>query len=129
MAFDYARLAVKAKAQLLDKGRLVTLQKLGNDATDDYKPWAGSNNRVVVKEVLNVPAAFVPAAGRDLGQYSIDDELLKRVEFLVMLSPISDDLAEMHLLVDNDGVSYKIDWMQTLKPANVILLFYAGIKK
>lgn len=128
MAFDYARLALKAKAQLLDKGRLVTLQKLGNNPVDDYKPWAGGNNRFVVKEVQNVAAAFVPAAGRDLGEYSIDSELLKRVEFLVMLSPVSDDLAEMHLLVDN-GVTYKIDWMQTLRPANVTLLFYAGIKK
>ena len=74
---EYDKFVALATSLLTKKGRKVTLQQLGNSAQDPSKPWRGSSFADIAMQYNNVPAAFIPVIGKDLGVIVADKELLK----------------------------------------------------
>ncbi len=123
---DYVKLAATAQ-RLIDKtGRVVKLQRLSSEPADPDKPWKGPGQPEVAQE-KELKATFVPAGG-GLGRDLVDEELLKRVEQVALIAPSDVDLEVFNLVLDG-GSKWKVEWIQTLKPAEQVLLYVFGVKR
>lgn len=110
------------------KGRIVTLQKMSAASTDPNKPWKGQGSPVVESSVPEVPSCFVPHTGSNLGFISVASELLKRSEQVALVAPIAEGLEVNDRILDN-GVTWKVDWVQVLKPALQTVLYVFGVSR
>lgn len=113
---------------ITQKGRLVTLQKMSNASTDPDKPWNGSGLPSVESQVNNVPACFVPHMGSNLGFINIDTELLKRSEQVALVAPTQEGLEVNNVVLDN-SITWKINWVQVLKPGLQTVLYVFGVSR
>lgn len=122
-------LAALSKRLIQKDGRLVTLQVVASNATDDTKPWKGSDTDNVVKE-YKAWAVFVPPFGRELGSFASDDNLLKRSKRNVLIEPIANDIEEKIVRIkDSDGTIWNIETCQALKPGSVTVLYSASVSR
>lgn len=123
---DYVKLAGTAQ-RLIDKtGRLVQVQRLDKTPADGDKPWKGAGTPTVAQE-KELKATFVPASG-GLGRDLVDEELLKRVEQVALVAPTDVNLEDFNLFVDG-GSKWRVEWVQVLKPADLVLLYIFGVKR
>ena len=125
---DYARAVALAQRLITKNGRAITVQQLGSIPADVTKPWKGAANPTVVNSVETV-GVFVPHAGsEDLGKFLVDEELLKRVEQVVLIAGGGTDLTTYQQVLD-EGSVWKIDWIRGLKPGSVTVLYAVGVKR
>ena len=110
------------------KGRAVILQKMSNASSDPAKPWRGQGLPVVESSVPNVPACFVPHQGSDMGFISVDVELLKKSEQVALIAPIAEGL-EVNDRISDNGITWKVDWVQVLKPGLQTVLYVFGVSR
>lgn len=125
--FDYAPVIATAKKLIKDFGRQAAFQKLSSTPVDSNKPWNGPGTPVV-SETQNLDCVFVPAQGLALGKDFVSEDLLKQVSQVALVSPTINNLEAFHTVVDG-GVTYKIKWVQVLKPANDIVLYAVGVNQ
>lgn len=126
---DYAALSATASRLITASGRLVTLRKLSASPADVAKPWNGPGEQTVSTQVVNVPAVFVPPGNSNsLGLGVVDSELLKRAEQVALLSSPFEGLEEMNVMLDGT-TSWKIEWVQVLKPADKTVLYVMGVTR
>lgn len=123
---DYVKLAGTAQRLIAKTGRVVTLQRLSSEPANEDKPWKGPGAPTVEQE-KEVRATFVPASG-GLGRDLVDEELLKRVEQVALIAPSDVDLEVFNLVKDGES-KWKIEWIQTLRPADQVLLYVFGVKR
>lgn len=126
---DYVKLAATATRLIKANGRLITLQKLSATPADATKPWNGPAAPTVAVQVTNVGAVFVPPGGSGLGRSVVDDELIKRCDQIALVAPVEEGLETMSRILDTDGQTWKIEWVQVLKPAAKTLLYVIGVKR
>lgn len=123
---NYDKLAATARRLIAKTGRGIALLQLSSEADDPDKPWKGPGEPTVKKK-KDIIGTFVPASsglGRDLA----DEELLKRVDQVALIAPTDENL-ETYTSIRDNGVEWKIEWMQVLKPAEQVLLYVAGMKR
>lgn len=123
---DFARAVALAQRLINKNGRSVTIQRLDATAADSNKPWRGAGEPTVAQEVPQ-KAVFLPSSGTDLGGLVTDDELLKRAEQVCLVAGDT-DLTGFNIISD-DSIKWKIEWIQVLKPADVIVLYAIGVKR
>lgn len=123
---NYVKLAATAQ-RLIDKtGRMTTLQRLSSKPEDEDKPWKGPGSPTVI-QTKELKATFVPASG-GLGRDLVDEELLKRVDQVALIAPSDIDLEAFNLILDG-GSQWRVEWIQTLRPADIVLLYIFGVKR
>lgn len=125
--FDYFEMAQIATQQIKDFGKVVTLWKLEIEPADPNRPWEGATVQSR-KEPLEVFAVFVGKNKSAFGRMLIRDELLNRVDQVALIAPVQEGLTDYNLLADA-GTYWTIDFIETLKPADITLLHTVGLKK
>lgn len=127
-AFDYSRPLATAQRLIARYGRLVALQGVTAGPADPNNPLAGP--AAPPSPVTGVPAAFVEPVGvRSLGISERAVTLFKNSSQICLVAPVSgqSDFLDMKFLTDSDNSQWKIDHIETLKPASTILLYYIGV--
>lgn len=126
---NHSEFVLLAKEMIREEGRTIRLQLLGSSATDQSKPWKGSNYDNVEKELV-AGAVFVPVVGRDLGTIVKDQDLLKRAKHIAIVEPIEEELEEkVSRIKDIDGTMWRVVWCQCLKPSTQTILYVMGLDK
>lgn len=127
MATDYNEFVQLAQELIAENGRSVKLQKLDATSSDPSKPWKGPGAPTVAVE-KTLLAVFVPASGSGLGRDIVKEELLDRVEQVALVAPTDVSLEDFHAILD-DGVRWRIDWAQALRPGPLVVLYVFGVKR
>jgi len=122
-------MAAVAQELIDDNGRDVTLIRFKQTPADGAKPWEGPDDpRTTPDATTTVKGCFVPM-GPGLGITITDVDLLKRTAEVCLIGPGAGfDLATANELIDG-SVHKKITFVQTLKPAAVVLLYYVGVDR
>ncbi len=127
MATDYSEFVTLAQELIAENGREITFQKLQKTPADSSKPWKGAGEPIITQSVTDVFGVFVPASGSNLGRSLVNEELLKKVEQVVLVAGREEDLEGFQLILDEDSAQWRIEWAQTLRPASVTVLYVFGV--
>lgn len=129
-ATDWTEMVATAQALIDDNGRDVTLIQFDQTPGDTNKPWAGPiDPRTTPANTTTVKGCFVPIAGSGLGTQTIDEDALKRTGELCLIGPgVGFDITKADELIDN-SVNKKITFVQVLKPAGTVLMYYVGVER
>lgn len=128
---DYVSLTATAQRLITKNGRSVTLLKFDSTPEEAAKPWNGpSNPRGTPDAELPIDAVFVePSAAVKLGLSLETDDLVKRSEQIMIVSPgVAADLSTYNEVLD-DSEYWKITGIQVLKPASSVVLGFVGVAR
>ena len=126
---DYLELVPDIQDLIDDNGRLVSFVRIATTAADALKPWKKAALTTGNTVTTRVPACFVPPSGMQLGSLGVTDDMLKRVDQVCLVAPHNSvDLSNSQKLIDG-GLSWAIEWVETLKPGDVVLLYAFGVKR
>lgn len=121
---DAAKTLAFAQRIIKKNGRPIVFQLLSATPADATKPWKGAQAPTVAKS-FSTYGAFVPLTGRvDLSSMAIDDEMLKRVEQVVLVAG-GTELDAYNQIVDT-AITYRIDWFKKLRPGPTTFLYAFG---
>lgn len=130
---DFTEFVTLARQLISDNGRTVTFEQFAQTAADPAKPWAGPTDpRVSVAATVDVDAVFVPPSSfTELGRSTGDSSLVARAEqIMIVETPTTgEDLSTMTEVVDTDGTRWKIENVETLKPADVVILYFVAVRR
>jgi hypothetical protein len=125
---DYARAVALAQRLINKNGRTITVERLSSTPTDANKPWKGPSAPTVAGSA-QPKGVFLPvSSASELGLFAPDDELLKRIEQLVLIAADGVNAFDTFHRI-SDGVLYRIDWVRVLKPGDTVILYAMGIKR
>jgi hypothetical protein len=125
---DYVKLAATSTRLIRSAGRSVTFRQLDRTPADPAKPWLGPADVSSGLTELTAYAVAVDAQGSDLGFKTMVEDLLKRCETVFVTGPQTADLANFDEVSDG-GTIFRIKEVQTLKPAETVLLYYVGTER
>lgn len=125
---DYNRALATAQRLIRQSGRLVAMQgvKTGPAAPDN--PLAGP--AAPPAPLTGIPATFVqPSSLQSLGASATLQKLFAECEQVAIVAPVTnDDYTAMKFLIDTDGITWKIERVEKLKPGMVTILYFIGVK-
>lgn len=130
MADFYTEMAAVAQELIDENGRDVTVIRFKQAPADASKPWEGPDDPRTTPDATDiVKGCFVPVSGSGLGKETIDADALKRTGDVCLIGPGAGfDLATADELIDG-SVHKKITFVQTLKPATTVLIYYVGVER
>lgn len=128
MALDYTEFVTIAKELIGDAGRSIKVQRLSATAADAAKPWKGPSSPTVATEVTTTGLFLEIFSFLKLGLEVTDDNLLKRIDQVVLIAQTPSDISEYDTIVDGT-TTWKIDWVRVLKPGSTILIYWAGVTR
>ncbi len=132
MAIDYAKLAAKAQQLVTQSGRTVTLIRKNETAVDPSKPWNGSfsapETGLIVPAIQLLPNAVRIFGLAALGDASRLDGLISLSEYVYIVFAGESDLHQYTQVLD-EGVYFNIEATQSLRPAEITLLGYIGVRR
>lgn len=127
---DYVKLAATA-ARLVEKnGRVITFVRKSETALDPAKPWKGptSGETMFVTRGVFVPPNTVRQFGiTSLGQGTEFMDLIQFSEQIVILHQGETDLRQFTTL--RDGPEWNILGIQVLRPADLNILAFVGVRR
>jgi hypothetical protein len=125
---DYARAQALAQRLIAKNGKAITFQRLDATPADPEKPWKGPGEPIVAATHDTVAVSLPHASLVDLGFHAVDDELLKRTEQVLLVPGGAVDLEPFTNTLEA-GVRWRIEWVRTLRPATVTVLYAFGVKR
>ena len=127
---DLVKLVATAQRLIKANGRAVTFIRHDETLADTAKPWDGPTNaRTTPDESEAMDAVFVPPASAvRLGLTTEQSDLIIRSEQIMIVSPGTVDLSRFQEVLD-DGIYWKINMVELLKPGTTVLLGFVGIKR
>lgn len=131
---DYVALAQIAAELVAADGRVVQFVKFSQQPEDPSKPWRGpADPRDYPELEEDLPAVFVPpSSASSLGLRTELNEMVKMCEQICIVAPgpeFAHKLEEFDEIVDADGVRWLTVFTETLKPANLALCYFVGVKR
>jgi hypothetical protein len=127
---DYTEMASVAQELIDDNGRDVTIIRFGQTPADSNKPWKGNTTpRATPDATDTVKGCFVPLAGSGLGIDTIDSDILKRTEEVCLVGPGATFDLRTADEVQDGSVYKKVTFVQMLKPADTVLMYYIGVER
>lgn len=127
MALDYDKVKETVHRLVSQNGRIVTFLKY--DDIPDSDPWGEDSNLRDPANTLELPAVSVhPTDVNVLGIRFREDDLLFHLRALLLVAPgeYQGNLADYQEVIDG-GKTFRISFMEELKPATTRLLWYAGL--
>ena len=130
--FDYVKTANTALRLIERFGRDGTFRQLTDQAADPNKPWRGAADPTAAPaaSVPNIKfAAVPPSSANALGMNTTDNDLVKRSTQILIVAPgptLPNNLAEFHEVIDG-GITWRITGVETLRPADLTLLYFVGV--
>ena len=127
---DYTKLITTTQRLISASGRSVTLVEFDSTLADPNKPWNGATDpRTAPDSTLDVDAVFVePQSALRLGLLFLTDDLLKRAEQIMLISPgAAVDLSIFNEVIDSDSSRWKIIDSRILKPGDDVVLTYLTV--
>ncbi|MAD98777.1 MAG: hypothetical protein Unbinned200contig1000_15 [Prokaryotic dsDNA virus sp.] len=131
MAIDYAKLAATAQRLITDAGRTITLVRPTESPADPTQPWNGPSGG---ETTLDVPGVqLLPNSVRIFGLSALGDAnefrgLVTYSELVYVVFPGENDLSQFTFVRDN-GIDFQIEATQELKPKDVTLVGYIGVRR
>lgn len=132
MLKDYTGNAETARRLVKKFGRNMLYRQLGDTVSDPAKPWKGQTDQKSTPEQEDRTLPTVPVdpdSARKLGMTTIDDDLLKRTNQILIVAPDENatyDLRDFNVVVD-EGITYKVLFSERLRPATLTLLYFIGV--
>lgn len=129
-AFDYSRPLATAQRLVARFGRVIGLQGVTAGPADADNPLAGP--AAPPEPLTGIPAAFVdPLSLRALGLSATVQGLFANSKQIALIAPVSGlpDFTDMKFLIDSDNSVWKIDLIETMKPAETIVLYFIGVSR
>lgn len=131
MAKDYTITAATALRLIKDKGREITFLKFDDTPDNVAKPWAKNSDLRTGPASVSTKlfaTSIHPTDINVLGVRIRDNDLMKQLREILIIAPgtFQGDLKEYQELDDGDR-RFRITFMEQLKPANVTVLWYAGV--
>jgi len=126
-AYDYSKPLATAQRLIARYGRAIELQGASTGPADPSKPLG---DRAPVAAPVAVVGAFVqPSSLNALGFGVSVVELFGSCSQIALVAPVNkgDDYSDMKFLYDN-GVRWKIEHIETLKPGPIVVLHFIGVK-
>jgi len=139
MSIDYAKIAAKSQDLITKSGRTITLVKPVSELIDTSKPWNGpvadatppdatKETRLVIPGVQVIPNAVRVFGLSALGAGSEFRGLITYSELVYIVFQGEEPLEDYTFVRDN-GIDYGIQAVQSLKPADVTLLGFIGVRR
>lgn len=128
MAVDYNRTRKTVERMINTYGRLITIVNDGPPA-DTTDPLGPPSDPTVIPNIMGV---FVRPSGYiKLGEsFYMEQGMWEEAEKIVLVLPsLVHDFAKFTKIIDTDGMGYKIYKVEELKPGNVPLLVYLGLRQ
>lgn len=128
---DYVKLAATAERLVRQSGRLITFVKKDRTPADPLKPWNGS---IDGEDLLDLSGVFVtPNQVRIFGLSALGDavgfqDMVAFSEQLIITFPGENNLREYQTIRDG-SVNWNVTAYQFLKPADVTLLAFIGVRR
>jgi hypothetical protein len=128
---DYAKLAITAQRLVRQSGRSITFVKKERTPADPLKPWNGA---IDGEDLLVLDGVFVtPNQVRIFGLSALGDgvgfqDMIAFSEQLIITFPGENNLREYQTIRDND-VNWNVAAYQFLKPADITLLAFIGVRR
>ncbi len=131
MAKDYTKTAATALRLIEDKGREITFLKFDDTPDDLAKPWAKNANLRIGPASVSTTLFATSVHPTDINVLGVrirDNDLMKQLREILIIAPgtFQGDLKEYQELDDGDR-RFRITFMEQLKPANITILWYAGV--
>lgn len=130
---DYAAKLAKVKERISAKGRQITLSSLDPDSATPSKPWLGATDP---RDPLNTDSTTIYAvnvpmsSASSLGIRAEAVELYKDTQSVFIAEPGEDtpeDFDQYQIVIDGSQ-EFKITFIEKLKPADLTLLYYIGVR-
>lgn len=125
---DYEEFAELAQELIGESGRPITMQKLSASIADPAMPWKGPGAPTLLASQATMGTFVELFSFIKLGLETIDNELLKRSEQVVMVPPGTVDVEKYDLILDG-SVLWKIEWARVLKPGPDVVLYWFGVSR
>lgn len=128
---DYVKLAATAKRLVAANGRLITFVKNSEVAVDPDKPWGEQTN---AETLFTTASVFVPPNTvrqfglTALGQGTEYTDLITFSDYIGIFFPETQDCRDFTHVRDG-GEEFGIIGLQILKPADIQLLGFVGIRR
>lgn len=130
---DYAAKLAKVKERIRAKGRQIKLSSLDPDSATPSKPWLGATDP---RDPLNTDSTTIYAvnvpmsSASSLGIRAESVELYKDTQSVFIAEPGEDtpeDFDQYQIVIDGSQ-EFKITFIEKLKPADLTLLYYIGVR-
>lgn len=130
---DYAAKLAKVKERIRAKGRQITLSSLDPDSATPSKPWLGATDP---RDPLNTDSTTIYAvnvpmsSASSLGIRAEAVELYKDTQSVFIAEPGEDtpEDFDQYQIVTDGSQEFKITFIEKLKPADLTLLYYIGVR-
>ena len=132
MSIDYAELETTARTLVNDLGKSVTFRRLDDTPTDSNQPWRGNADpRGGGSDTIEGDAVAVPpSSATQLGFSTTNEDFVKRAEqILIAVVDAGAGSIEDYDEVTVEGAVYKINAIETLRPATTTLLYFVSIRR
>jgi hypothetical protein len=128
MAVDYGRTRKTVERMINTYGRVITMvdDALPSDSTDPLGPPAAPTVVPNIKGVFVRPSGYIK-----LGEsFSMDLGLWPEADKIVLVLPsLVYSFDKFTKVLDTDGMGYKIYKVEELRPGDVPLLLYLGLRQ
>lgn len=128
MAFDYDRARATAERIVNSTGRLITL--INDQGPADQNDPLGAQKPPII--VTGIKGVFVRPSGYvKLGEsFYMDPGMWEEAEKIVLILPsLTVDYSKFTRIRDIDGKGYKIFKVEELRPGDIPILLYLGLKQ
>jgi hypothetical protein len=128
---NYAKIYAKVKTIFAGNTRTIKLIKSGS--ADSVQPWNG--------EAVDSPETFIEVQGFQilpsavrifglaaLGESAMNRGLINEAEIVYVVDAGEVDLKQF-IFVEDEGIRYKIDATQGLRPKDITILGYLGVSR
>ena len=128
---DTTAIIETAQRLITENGRSVTFVQFDSTPGDAAKPWNGPTDpRATPDSTLTVDAVFVPpSSASSLGLKDEVNDLVKRSEQIMIVSPGAAADLSIYQEVTDGGEQWKIVGVETLKPGASVMLNYVGVRR
>lgn len=123
---DWSPIVLIAQTMIAQYGRAIDVLKLSSTPADSVKPWRGPG-QAGVADIVSTIGVFVPPTGDEFGRSIANEDMLARIDQIALIGQTATDIEKYDVIIDSDGLRYKVEWSWVLKPGSVIILYAFGV--
>jgi hypothetical protein len=123
---DHQKFIDTAVRLIAKHGRDTSFEVISSTPANPDMPWRGTNTPPLVIGPLK--AAFVPFRGFTFGSEYLDNQLFKECDEVCLVGGGQGELETAHMVMDG-AVTFKVEWVQRLRPGDQTILYAIGVTR